>query len=133
MTQDGFRRLALGLADATEEGHMGHPDFRVRGRIFATLGYPDAGWGMVKLTPEQQRAFVETHPAVFVPAKGAWGVGGATCVRLDGATARALRPALALAWSNIAQKDGAPAKRPSRKKPAAAPRKRPKQSHNKPR
>lgn len=131
MTRDGFRRLALGLEGATEEGHMGHPDFRVRGRIFATLGYPDAGWGMVKLMPEQQRAFVDTHPTAFAPAKGAWGTGGATCVRLDAVTALALRPALALAWSNLTQKDGATAKRPSRRKPATATRTPRKQSQRK--
>jgi YjbR protein len=131
MTRDGFKRLALGLEGATEESHMGHPDFRVRGRIFATLGYPDAGWGMVKLTPEQQRAFVDTDPAAFVPAKGAWGSGGATCVRLDAVTARALRPALALASSNIAQKAGATAKSPSRRRPVTATRKGRKPSRSK--
>ena len=60
ITRDGFRRLALSLPEATESAHMGHPDFRVRGKIFATLGSPDDGWGMVKLTPEQQDAFVQT-------------------------------------------------------------------------
>ena len=54
MTASGFRRIALGMKDASEGAHMGHPDFRVGGRIFATLGYPDAKWGMVALTPEQQ-------------------------------------------------------------------------------
>ena len=81
---------------------MRHPDFRVRGRIFATLGYPDEAWGMVKLTPEQQAAFVDTRPKVFVPVKGGWGRQGATNVRLDAATARTLRPALATAWRNAA-------------------------------
>ena len=64
MTTEGFRRLALSFPEATEEAHMGHPDFRVRGKIFATLGYPDLSWGMVKLTPEQQDAFVDTARCV---------------------------------------------------------------------
>lgn len=56
MTVDGFRRLALSMPESSEVGHMGHPDFRVGGKIFATLGYPDRGWAVVKLTPEQQEA-----------------------------------------------------------------------------
>jgi hypothetical protein len=102
MTADGFRRLALSLPETSEVGHMGHPDFRVGGRIFATLGYPDAGWGMVKLTPEQQEAFVSAEPEVFLPVKGAWGRGGATSVRLGPARAKSMRVALAVAWRNIA-------------------------------
>lgn len=62
MTLDGFRRLALSLPDVTEGAHMGHPDFRVRGKVFATL-WPKDLLGMVKLTPEQQQAFVESEPA----------------------------------------------------------------------
>ena len=102
MTVDGFRRLALGLPEATEVGHMGHPDFRVGGKIFATLGYPDAGFGMVKLAPEQQEAFVSAEPGVFAPVKGAWGRGGATSVRLAAAKTASLRTALAAAWRNVA-------------------------------
>ena len=99
MTQDGFRRLALSLPEATEVGHMGHPDFRVRGKIFATLGYPDGGFGMLKLTPEQQEALISAEPLVFSPIKGAWGRGGATNVRLaageDGPCPLGTRPGLA--------------------------------------
>lgn len=102
MTQDGFRRLALSLPEAVEVGHMGHPDFRVGGKIFATLGYPDQGWGMVKLTPEQQEALMDAEPRVFAPIKGAWGRGGATNVRLTAAKAARVRLALALAWRNVA-------------------------------
>jgi len=68
LTADDFRRTALSLPEATESAHMRHPDFRVRGKIFATLDYPGQGWGMVKLTPEQQQTFVRTEPVVFVPA-----------------------------------------------------------------
>ena len=100
MTIDGFRRLALKMPEACEVGHMGHPDFRVGGRIFATLGYPDEGWGMVKLTPEQQEAFVAAEPAVFAPVKGGWGRRGATQVRLRAAKAQSVRTALAAAWRN---------------------------------
>lgn len=104
MTPAGFRRLALGMPEACEVGHMGHPDFRVGGKIFATLGYPGAGWGMVKLTPEQQEAFVSAEPAVFVPVQGGWGRRGATSVRLGPARAKSLRLALATAWRNVAPK-----------------------------
>jgi hypothetical protein len=100
--RDGFRRLALSLPEAKEEAHMGHPDFRVRGKIFATLGHPDDDWAMVKLTPEQQQAFVETHPKVFTPVKGGWGRRGATNVRLRSASPGTLRPALVTAWRNVA-------------------------------
>lgn len=102
MTPGGFRRLALSLPQSSEVGHMGHPDFRVGGKIFATLGYPDEGWGMVKLTPEQQEAFTGAEPDVYVPVKGGWGRGGATCVRLRAAKTRSLRVALAVAWENVA-------------------------------
>jgi hypothetical protein len=103
MTADDFRTLALGLPEAAESAHMGHPDFRVRGKIFATLG-PDATWGMVKLTPDQQALFVRTEPAVFEPVAGAWGKRGATHVRLEGATEPAVWQALLAAWRNTAPK-----------------------------
>jgi hypothetical protein len=103
MTFGAFRKLALSLPDAFEQGHMGHPDFRVRGKIFATLGYPDAEHGMVKLTSEQQRAFMDSAPDVFAPIKGKWGQRGATAVRLRAATAKTLRPALMTAWRNVAE------------------------------
>ena len=81
---------------------MGHADFRVGGKIFATLGYPDATWGMVKLTPQQQSKFVSTAPKVFVPSKGAWGKRGCTNVCLKPATRASLLPALIAAWTNSA-------------------------------
>jgi predicted DNA-binding protein (MmcQ/YjbR family) len=70
MTSAEFRELALNLPEAQEKEHMGHPDFRVRNKIFATLG-PNEEWGMVKLTPNQQAVFVKTEPKVFQPIKGA--------------------------------------------------------------
>jgi hypothetical protein len=105
VTADGFRRIALSLPDATEGAHMGHPDFRVRGKIFATLGVPDASWGMVKLTPEQQKTYVDAEPAVFVTVKGGWGARGATNVLLNAARSASLRNALINAWRNNAPRD----------------------------
>ena len=114
MTPDGFRTLALALPGVEEKAHMGHPDFRVGGKIFATLGAPTAEWGMVSLTPEQQRAFCDSAPRVFVPVKGGWGLKGATNVHLKSATATALKPALLTAWRNRAEPE--PAAKPKPKK-----------------
>lgn len=85
---------------------MDHPDFRVRGKIFATLGYPDAGWGMVKLDRAGQKVVVDEHPGIFVPAAGAWGTGGATLVKLGrgGVDSKTLRAAIRAAWRNVAPK-----------------------------
>ena len=102
MTADKFRRLALSLPEASESAHMDHPDFRVCGKIFASLGYPDDDWGMVKLTPEQQDQYVTALPGVFAPAKGAWGRRGSTVVRLRSAEPTILKRALAAAWGNVA-------------------------------
>jgi len=102
MTPAAFRRLALGLPAACEGSHMGHADFRVGKRIFATLGHPSPGWAMVKLTPLQQSQFVAAYPAAFAPVGGAWGLRGATRVELRAATPTALRPALFEAWRNVA-------------------------------
>jgi len=103
MKADEFRRLALRLPEAAEAEHMGHPDFRVRRKIFATLG-PDGDWGMVKLTPEQQAALLAAAPAAFEPASGAWGRGGATIVRLRAAKNPVVEQALLAAWRNVAPK-----------------------------
>ena len=103
MTAVEFRSLALSLPEASEEAHMGHPDFRVRGKIFATLG-PDETWGMVKLTPQQQALFVRTEPAAFQPFNGAWGKRGSTRVVLEAADVASVRQALIAAWRNVAPK-----------------------------
>jgi len=73
MTAKDFRQLALALPETEEHTHMDHPDFRVAGKIFATLGYPDKSCGMVKLSPEDQHYFSKDYPDVFIPVKGAWG------------------------------------------------------------
>ena len=104
MTADDFRNLALSLPEAVESAHMGHPDFRVGGKIFATLGVPDKDWGMVKLTPQQQQQVVHEEPEMFVPVKGGWGRRGATNVRLQAARKQPLLEALSAAWRNTAPK-----------------------------
>ena len=104
MTAQQFRRMALSLPEVEERGHMDHPDFRVGGKIFATLGYPDKSWGMVKLTPEQQRVFMPENPNVFIPAPGAWGRQGSTLVRLKTANPDVVQEALTAAWRNRAPK-----------------------------
>jgi hypothetical protein len=101
MKSKDFRRIALGMKDAAEGAHMGHPDFRVKGRIFATL-HPDRQFGMVKLTPEQQLRLVREHPAMFAAENGAWGRQGCTRVRLDSADEETLGEAMTLAWQNTA-------------------------------
>jgi len=102
MTPDEFRSLALSLPDTTEKAHMSHPDFRVAGKIFATLSGPDEERGMVKLTPEQQAAVLEAEPAVFTPASGAWGRQGCTMLLLRAARKGSVWPALIAAWRNTA-------------------------------
>jgi hypothetical protein len=101
MTANKFRSMALEISGAVESSHMDHPDFRIGGKIFATLGYPNDEHGMVKLTPEQQREFVEKAPGLFHPCAGAWGKGGATSVRLRSATVGLLRVALDAASKNV--------------------------------
>jgi hypothetical protein len=103
VTAKGFRRIALGMNGASEGAHMGHPDFRVGGRIFATLGYPDGKWGMVALTPEQQETALRECEAMS-PAKGAWGANGATMVRLAEIDEEMLGAALTMAFQNAVQK-----------------------------
>jgi hypothetical protein len=97
MTAAQFRRLALSLPETEERAHMGHPDFRVGGKIFATLG-PDEKWGMVKLTPAEQASLIASAPAVFHPASGAWGQRGCTIVRLRQARSPAVKHAMLAAW-----------------------------------
>lgn len=111
MTADEFRELALNLGGVTERAHMNHPDFRAHGRIFATLGYPDASRGMVKVAPMDQKRFVELHPEAFTPVKGAWGLQGCTSVLLAAAKPDVLAQALDLAWQNSAI---APAAKPKK-------------------
>jgi hypothetical protein len=102
MTAKDFRRIALSLPETEERAHMNHPDFRVAGKIFATLGYPDKTHGMVKLCPEDQHYFSKEHPEMFMPVKGAWGRKGATSVNLKAAKKENLRKAIESAWRHTA-------------------------------
>jgi hypothetical protein len=104
MSAARFRKVALGLSGVVEGAHQGHADFRVGKRVFATLGYPDEAWGMVKLTVEQQAVLVEAEPEIFRPVPGGWGKRGATNVRLASADTTTLQSALGLAWRNVALK-----------------------------
>ena|SRR5436190_4618351 len=104
MTANDFRKLALSFPEAIESAHMDHPDFRVRGKIFATLGYPDKDSGVVKLTPDEQRKSVRSAPNVFQPVKGAWGRRGSTSVHLPAASIDKVCEALRAAWHNTAPK-----------------------------
>jgi len=101
VTPDDFRVLALSLDGAIERAHMGHPDFRANGRIFATL-HADDEWGMVKLAPEEQKEFIRTYRRTFEPSAGAWGRQGCTNVRLATVEPVTLRAALLLAWEKTA-------------------------------
>jgi hypothetical protein len=114
MSAARFRKVALGFPDAVEGAHQGHADFRVGKRVFATLGYPDEAWGMVKLTVEQQAMLVEAEPEIFRPVPGGWGKRGATNVRLAKADTKTLQSALGMAWRNIAPTS--PIEKPSRTK-----------------
>ena len=104
MTPNEFRKLALSFPEAIESAHMRHPDFRVGGRIFATLGYPNENSATVKLSPDEQKEFIRRSPAVFVTARGAWGRQGSTIVDLPSAKIDIVREALSAAWRNIAPK-----------------------------
>lgn len=111
MSADDFRDLVLELEGAVERAHMGHPDFRANGRIFASL-HASEQWGTVKLAPEEQHEFMRTHPEVFAPAAGAWGRQGWTTVQLHAARRSDVRSALLLAWQAALDKP------PSRRAPA---------------
>ena len=104
MTADNFRSMALALPETFESTHMGHPDFRVHNKVFATMGYPGEGCAMVKLNPEQQASFVQAESAVFARLQGGWGRRGATVVRLSHANEASLRRAILTAWCEVAPK-----------------------------
>lgn len=120
MDANDFRRIALSLEGAEESSHMGSPDFRVGGRIFATLASAHQGYGNLMLTPEQQAAFVEELPEVFVPIAGGWGRMGATHIRLAAAKEDVLAGALHTAWKLRLEKNAKSVK----KKRASAERRR---------
>ena len=104
LTAKDFRRIALSMPEAVEGAHMGHADFRVEKRIFATLGYEKEGYGVLLLTPEQQAGMVEDAPEVFSPVPGGWGRQGCTRVRLSKVKEDVLVAALRTAWLGKAPK-----------------------------
>jgi hypothetical protein len=111
MTVDDFRRIALSLEGAEESSHMGSPDFRVGGRIFATLASQSQGYGNLMITPEMQADFVAERPDVFIPVHGGWGRNGATHVRLSEANEDLLAGALRAAWKLRTEKNAATKKK----------------------
>jgi len=111
MTADDFRRIALSFEDAEESAHMGAPDFRVGGRIFATLASESHGYGNLMLTPEQQAAFIADAPEVFLPVAGGWGGNGSTHIRLAEASEDVLTGALKTAWKLGVEKNQKPTKK----------------------
>ncbi len=113
MTVADFRRIALSLPGAEEGSHMGSADFRVGGRIFATLASEKQGYGNLMLTPEQQADFVAEQPDVFLPIPGGWGRNGATHIRLARANKDLLEGALRTAWKLRLDKN---AKTPKKKR-----------------
>ena len=119
MTAADFRRIALSLDGAEESSHMGAPDFRVGGRIFATLASQKQGYGNLMLTPELQQEFVRELPEVFLPVHGGWGKMGATHIRLAAANEDVLAGALRTAWNLRIGKNDQPRRkgRGARKKP----------------
>ena len=99
MTAEDFRLIALSLSDAVEGSHHGNADFRVGGRIFATLAYERQGFGVVMVTPEEQKGMIADAPDVFLPVVGEWGRKGATRVRLANASREVVEGAMRSAWS----------------------------------
>src|SRR4051812_44493653 len=104
MTAAEFRRIALSFPEAIESEHMQHPDFRVRGKIFATLSYPDKGHGVIILPIDAQAKFAADNSRGFSAVKGFWGRRGATQLHLAAANAAVVKDAMALAWRRVAPK-----------------------------
>jgi hypothetical protein len=111
MSASDFRRIALSFEGAEESSHMGAPDFRVGGRIFATLASEHQGYGNLMLTAEQQSAFVEELPEVFLPIPGGWGRMGMTHIRLAATNEDVLEGALRTAWKLRVEKNTKTAKK----------------------
>ncbi len=120
MNAHDFRRIALSLPEAEESSHMGNPDFRVGGRIFATLASQNKGYGNLMLDVEQQTAFVSELPDVFLPIAGGWGRMGMTHIRLAAAAKDVLEGALRAAWKLRVEKNSKAGKRASSKSAKSA-------------
>jgi hypothetical protein len=125
MNTNEFRKAALSCAGVIESAHMGHPDFRIGGKIFATLGAPNDDWAMVKLTPDQQRSFIEAVPDVFRSCNGAWGRSGCTLVHLPMAKKEVVKAAIEIAFENVAasvREKKSPKRSPKQKSKTRAPK-----------
>ena len=124
MTAEDFRRIALSFDGAEESSHMGVPDFRVGGHIFATLASQDDGFGNLKLTPELQQLLITESPDVFLPIKGGWGRMGMTHIRLDAASERQMTDALHTVWlrGDMNEKGSSRSKKPAKKKATRKPK-----------
>jgi hypothetical protein len=116
MTPEDFRRIALSLDGAEEGSHFGATDFRVGGRIFATLASVKEGYGNLSLTPELQAEFIAGRPDLFLPVHGGWGRMGMTHIRLERADEDTLQGALHTAWKLRVEKNRKPAKKRSARK-----------------
>jgi hypothetical protein len=114
MTAAQFRAMALSFPEAVEAAHMGHPDFRVGGKIFATLGYPNEERGVLVLSPEDQQELVSQHPEMFEPVPGGWGRRGSTQVLLKQITRPVLKAAMRMAWQRKAPKRSSKPRRVAR-------------------
>ncbi len=118
MTAEDFRRVALSFEGTEESSHMGVPDFRVGGHIFATLASQDLGFGNLKLTPELQQMLIAESPDVFLPIKGGWGRMGLTHIRLEKASEKQMTDALHTAWRlrvDMNEKRGSRSKKPTKR------------------
>jgi hypothetical protein len=104
MKPKDFQRLALSLPEAVEGQHFGHADFRVDGKIFATLALAKEGFGVLLLTPEQQAGMIGDEPKIFSPVPGGWGTKGSTRVLLAKVPRDILEAALRTAWRRKAPK-----------------------------
>ena len=129
MTPSDFRRIALSLEGAEEGSHMGAADFRVGGRIFATLASVKEGYGNLMITPELQAEFIAERPDLFLPVHGGWGRNGVTHIRLALADEDTLHGALFTAWKLRVEKNKKPTGKaketPRKTATAAAPSKKP--------
>lgn len=115
MTPEAFRVMALQLPEVIEGRHMSHPDFRVRGRIFATLGYPSDEFAAIMLAPEEQAEFVKKGRGAFAPVKGGWGLKGSTNVHLKRASPELVKRALQAAWARKSSTPPRPRRASSRR------------------
>jgi hypothetical protein len=128
-----FSRLALALPEAVESSHMGHPDFRLNNHIFATLSAQEKGCGVLKLTLDQQSAFIADQLHIFSPVQGGWGRMGMTYLHLDQADESIMAGALKTAYHNLKEKQSqkqTQKKSPKKSQPKSQAKSQPKSAHS---